>query len=266
MYGLSQLIDCLTRITSNTYTLVLTNTQENISQSGVIDTTISDHSFIYWTRKIPKAKRNRHKEIIFRPWKGFWPDVFKETLERVLFPNIESFDNPDIAYSRFIIKLDCVINAIVPFKRFRIKSNASEWFDGEIAEKIHTRNKKSKQAKLHVDEEICKKTRNTVQNLIQKKKKTYFEEKLKENTANPEKFWKTLKQLGPSEKRLPCTDVCLKVEEDLKFDPITNSELFKKLYSNLANDLVYKLPVASKKLDIEAVKTITICLNWVITN
>ena len=114
--------------------------------------------------------------------------MFKETLERVLFPNIESFDNPDIAYSNFIIKLDCVINAIVPFKRFRIKSNASEWFDREIAEKIHTRNKKSKQAKLHVDEEICKETRNTVQNLIQKKKKTYFEEKLKENTANPEKF------------------------------------------------------------------------------
>ena len=55
------------------------------------------------------------------------------------------------------------------------------------------------------------------------------------------------------EKRLPCTDVCLKVE-DLKFDPFTVSELFKKFYSNLANDLVRKLPAASKKFDIEAVK------------
>ena len=72
--------------------------------------------------------------------------------------------------------------------------------------------------------------------------------------ANPTKFWKTLKQLGLPEKRLPITDVCLKVEEDLKFDPLTISELFKKFYSNLANDLVHKLPVASKKFDIEAVK------------
>ena len=63
-----------------------------------------------------------------------------------------------------------------------------------------------------------------------------------------------LKQLGLPEKRLPCTDVCLKVEEYLKLDPFTISELFKNLYSNLANDLVHKLPAASKKIDIEAVK------------
>ena len=110
--------------------------------------------------------------------------------------------------------------------------------------------KKFKSTKLHVDEEMV---RNTVQNLIRKKKKAYFDEKLKEITANPKKLKKTLKQLGQPEKRLPCTDVCLKVE-DLKFDPFTISELFKKFYSNLANDLVHKLPVASKKFDIEAVK------------
>ena len=95
---------------------------------------------------------------------------------------------------------------------------------------------------MHVDEEIYNKARNAVQNFIRKKKKAYFEEKLKENTANPKKLWKTLKQLGLPEKRLPCTDVCLKVEEDLKFDPCTISESFKKFYSNLANDLVRKLP------------------------
>ena len=136
MYGLSQLIDCPTRITSNTSTLIdhiLTNTQENISQSGVIDTAISDHSLIYRTRKIPKAKYNRHKEITFRSLKNYSPDVYKGTLERVSFPNYENFDNPDVAYSDFITRLDCVINAIAPFKTVRIKNNASEWFDGEIA-------------------------------------------------------------------------------------------------------------------------------------
>ena len=60
--------------------------------------------------------------------------------------------------------------------------------------------------------------------------------------------------------------ICPKVEEELKFDPVTISELFKKkLYSNLANDLVNKLSAASinfyKKCGIEAVKTITILNN-----
>ena len=167
--------------------------------------------------------------------------MYKGTLERVSFPNYENFDNPDIAYSGFITTLECVINVIAPFKTVRIKNNASEWFDGEIAEKIHTRDKlhkKFKSTKLHVDEEIYKEARNTVQNLIRKKKKAYFEE----NTANPKKNWKTLKQLGLPEKKLPSIDICLKVEGEFKFDPIAIPELFKKLYSNLANNLVQKLP------------------------
>ena len=101
---------------------------------------------------------------------------------------------------------------------------------------------------MHVDEEIYKEVRSTVQNLTREKKKAYFEEKLKENTTNPKKLWKTLKQLGLPEKRLPCITV------DLKFDPFTISELFKNLCSNLANDLVHKLPATSKKFDIESVK------------
>ena len=93
----------------------------------------------------------------------------------------------------FIMRLDCVMNAIASFKTVRIKINASEWFDGEIAEKIHTRDKlykKFKSKKLHVDEEIYKEARNTVQNLIRKKKKAYFEEKLKENTQILKSFGK----------------------------------------------------------------------------
>ena len=147
-------------ITSNTSTLIehiLTNTQENISQSGVIDTAISDHSLIYCTRKILKAKYNRHKEMTFCSLKNYSADVYKETLERVSFPNLENFNNPDIAYNDFIIRL--VMNAIAAFKSVKIKNNASEWFDGETAEKIHTRDKmykKYKSIKLHGDEEIYK--------------------------------------------------------------------------------------------------------------
>ena len=56
------------------------------------------------------------------------------------------------------------------------------------------------------------------------------------------------------EKRLPCTDICLKAEEELKFDPFTIFELFKKFYFNLANNLVQKIPAAARKFDTEALK------------
>ena len=91
--------------------------------------------------------------------------------------------------------------------------------------------------------------------LSSKKKTAYFKEQLKENTATLKNLWKTLRQLDLPEKRLPCTDICLKAEEELRFDPF--SELFKKFYFNLANDLVQKLPAAiGKKFDIEIMMSV----------
>ena len=97
-------------------------------------------------------------------------DVYKDIWE-VSFPNCGSFDNLDIAYSDFVSRLDWVINTIPPFKKVRIKNNASECFKGEMAEKINTRDKLYKNfwsTKLHVDEEICEETHNAVENLIRK--------------------------------------------------------------------------------------------------
>ena len=46
---------------------------------------------------------------------------------------------------------------LLPGSTVRITNNASEWFDGEIAEKIHAReklHKKIRSTKLRVDKEI----------------------------------------------------------------------------------------------------------------
>ena len=85
-------MNCSTRTTCNTLTFIghiLRNAQEYISQLGVIAIAISDHSMIYCTRKISKAKYNNS----FRSLKNYSVDFYKETLEKVLFPNYDSFDN-----------------------------------------------------------------------------------------------------------------------------------------------------------------------------
>ena len=190
------MINCSARITCNTSTLIdyiLTNSQDNISQSGVIDTAISDHNMIYCTRKILKPKYNKRKKLTFRSLRNYSVDIYKQALERASFPNYDNFHNPGIAYSDFINRHHCVVNAVAPFKTVRVKNNTSEWFDGETADKIHTRDKlysRFKLTKLRVDEEIYKEARNVVQNLIQKKKKAYFEEKLKKTQKMRKNFGK----------------------------------------------------------------------------
>ena len=63
--GLKQLIKHLTRKTCHTQTIIdqiITNCEEKITQSGVINASLSDHQLIFCTRKIKRAKqttRNR---------------------------------------------------------------------------------------------------------------------------------------------------------------------------------------------------------------
>ena len=54
---------------------------------------------VYCTRKISRAKYNKHKETNFYSLKNYSEDVYKEALEKVSIPNYDSFDNLDLAYS-----------------------------------------------------------------------------------------------------------------------------------------------------------------------
>ena len=71
---------------------------------------------VYCTRKISRAKYNKHKEITFRSLKNYLVDVYKETLEKVSIPNYDNFDNPGLAYRDFISRLEGVINEVAPIK------------------------------------------------------------------------------------------------------------------------------------------------------
>ena len=78
--------------------------------------------------------------------------------------------------------------------------------------------------------------------------------KLNENIGKPKELWKSLKSLGlPSNKATP-SSICLEKDGTLSFNSKTNAEIFKDFYSNLAGDLLKKLPSLTNKFGIEAVK------------
>ena len=70
-FSLKQLIKSPTRISSKSSSLIdhiLTNADEKISNSGVIDVGLSDHQLIFCTRKIIRPKFNMHKYINCRSY------------------------------------------------------------------------------------------------------------------------------------------------------------------------------------------------------
>ena len=75
------------------------------------------------------------------------------------------------------------------------------WRDTEqitICDKLF---KKFKTSKLQIDKELYNEARNKVQSLIKRKKKTFYEEQLKDNVNKSKELWKTLKSLGTSNKK-----------------------------------------------------------------
>ena len=100
--GLKQLIKHPTRITCHTSTLIdhiITNCEEKVTQSGVIDTSLSDHQLIFCTGKIKRVKTNNHKQISFRSLKNYSMKNFGRELKNIAFPNYEKFSNVNSAYS-----------------------------------------------------------------------------------------------------------------------------------------------------------------------
>ena len=76
--GLKQLIKAPTRITSSTSTLIdhiLTSSSEKVVQASIIETSLSDHQLIFCTRKIKRAKPNKHHYLKFRFMKNFSTEI-----------------------------------------------------------------------------------------------------------------------------------------------------------------------------------------------
>ena len=60
---------------------IITNCEEKVTQSGVIDTSLSDHQLIFNTRKIKRVKSNNHKQIPFQSVKNYKMENFKQKLK-----------------------------------------------------------------------------------------------------------------------------------------------------------------------------------------
>ena len=251
-FSLTQLIDSPTRITSTSSSVidhVLTNSREKISNSGVIELALSDHHLIFCTRKLKRQKFNCHKNIKCRSLENYTVEKFIEELNSSNFQNYETFDNIDNAYSDFISRFMAAIDKVAPLREIRVKNRTQDWFDRDIFQAIKSRNeklKKFKKSRLIIDQENLKKSKYLVHKMIKSKKRLFIENKLKENIGKPKELWKILKSLGLPKKCTEIPNICLKSEKKLSFDSKDIAEIFKNYFSELAENLLLKLPPAPK--------------------
>ena len=224
-YSLEQLISVPTRITESTATLidhVLTNSSHNIIQSGVIEMSLSDHALIYCTQKTTKLESKKHNKLNICTMKNYIAENFIELLNKIDFSSYQTFSCENKVYLDFITKLLTVIDTLCPSKKIRINGNTKAWFDSEVIALINKRggySKKFTSSGLDTDKDLLKAAKISLKNIIEKSKKTLFQDKLKENSNSSKELWKTLKSLGMNSKSLNQLKICLKDNGVTQFDP-----------------------------------------------
>ena len=105
-FGLKQLISCTTCTSCSSSTIIdhiLANYPDRVSQKGITDIGISDHQFIFCTRKTLETKTGSHKQISFLSLKNYYVVAYEEALKKVKFPNYENFINTNEAHSNIIL-------------------------------------------------------------------------------------------------------------------------------------------------------------------
>ena len=92
-----------------------------------------------------------------------------------------------------------------------------------------------------------------MQNLIAKKKKEFFENKLKECIGKPKDLWKAIKSLGLPNKSGRCIVGAFTENQVVKHDTKSILKIFKSFYSDLAGNLLAKLPKSPNRYTIKFV-------------
>ena len=256
--GILNLLKKPTRVTSTTESLIdhiYTNDRSKISQSGVIESGISDHYITFCTRKILKNPIGKHNKINTRSMKNYSQDSFTDSLNEKDWSlvNREKYD-VNISLEKFCTMFIDSIDDVAPEKEIRIKGNTEPWIDEESLELIRQRDRalfKSNQNKSDYRLKTkFRELRNKATRVNRKKKAKHFQNKVEENKDNPKKIWDELKTLGYSNKSREKQSIVLEVDNEKIFDDTKVASVINNYYLNVAASLVLKLPIIDKIYDV----------------
>ena len=231
MFGLQQLVDKPTRVSSTSATLldhIYTNNSTLLTDVDVLEKGISDHfpTICKWKSRTPKIPKNGHSTIVYRTFKHFNKDDFFQDLNLAPFDNIYNCSNPGQALDVFNSTLLPIINKHAPLRKKRVKSiTLPGWLTPEIQEAQKQRDQlKSCLKKLYKDninllpestklaketerEKVAqeyRKQRNLVTSLVRSSQKSYFSKMItdEKDTAS---LWKGINKISQKSRSKPCT-------------------------------------------------------------
>ena len=255
LYQLSQLIDEPTRITMTTSSLIdhiVTNTPENISDSDVIHTGISDHSLIFAIRKISVLK-TQENTVEIRSMKNFDDKKFSAELLKQRWEHLYFFaDNPNTMWEMWKTMFLEVLDKHAPLQHKKIRSKKVPWITSNIKELIIQRDKLERKAiltNLENDRSNYKTSRNEVNTKLRDAKRNYYSTTIAGQKFNPKRAWKSINSLLGKQKK-PTLVNELSLNENCLTSSKSIAEGFNNYFSNIGPELASKIDSSNCNFEI----------------
>ena len=199
-HGFTQLISTTTRIQGNTVSLIdhiLTNSNQNLYESGVIISDISDHFPVFTI--IPSNTKNKQAKHAFsRSFSHANVEKFREKLANTDWAMVTSKNDVNECYTIFWEKFSNHYNDCFQLKKSKFNKNIHRINSYMTQELLNSRkeklalHKKALQAPTPENIQRYKQYRNEYNNLVRLSKKRYFEEGLQQARKNPRKSWELI--------------------------------------------------------------------------
>lgn len=199
-----QMIKKPTRTTETSSTLIdliFTNRPSTLSKVDVIATSLSDHDMVACARKL-NSQKYQPRTIKCRNYVNYEPNNLNEDISKIDWQPVYHSTNVSTALEYFNRSVKSVFDEHAPIIEKRVKGKSCPWLSRDVKKLLNDRDKllrKARRTKNENDWASYKRLRNLCTNRVKRAKSHYYRSLLNENTANPRKFWSTIKTIFPTQ-------------------------------------------------------------------
>lgn len=241
LQGMKQIIKEPTRSTKDSQSLIdviLTNRPNNLCLANVILSSLSDHDIISCKRKVNNIKMS-DITINCRDYKNYDPTKINAELSSTDWKTVYQTADVNIAWRALKEILTRVINEYAPIITKRVKGKRSPWLNRELKKEMNfcdSLRRKFQRTRTDSDHNAYKKQRNKTNILVRKARSEHHKKLLKDSASNPQKFWRTIKDIFPSKEKVICAKSFL-IEGVSYSEPSVIASKFCSFFSEIAGKL-----------------------------
>ena len=256
VYGLNQIVDCPTRITPYSSTLIdliLVSDSLHCTDRGTIPPFCSDHHAIFFSTNFLTTKTYCYTRKIWLYEQGNYNQYRQKLVQCNWAPDTAPIDDQ---ISQIMNNITQSAEQTIPNKTVVIRPRDLPWFHNEIRKSIRTRNRVHNIAKRVNTPHAWgrfREARNRVTSLIRIAKINYFKKpatNLHQGNLTPKQWWKVAKQFLKNNNDI---EIPLLVQDNIQYStPIEKATLLNSYFCEQSNidDSHASLPVLEPPVNV----------------